>query len=95
MKNEVTMRMNSQKVNEAVSVFSAIMTILMQPFEWLRGYYSACLNKDINMRQTFHLLHVQIAFVFAVFPVACPLLLRFVFIAWFVATLVSTNLGSE
>jgi len=38
----------------------------------------------VNRRQTWHLLHAQLAFLMVAFPVECPLLLRMLFAAWFV-----------
>jgi hypothetical protein len=53
------------------------------PMEWLRRYYSAVLEREISLHQTFLLLQAQAAFVMAVFPVAGPLLLRAAFCGWF------------
>ena len=50
----------------------------------LGRYYADVLERPVNRRQTWHLLHAQLAFLMVAFPVECPLLLRMLFAAWFV-----------
>ena len=98
MKHEMTIRMDAQGANSMMRTLTAILRLAAAPLLWLQEYYSACLNDDsegnsrrtarkLSMRETLQLLHVQVAFLFAVFPVSCPLLLRALFIAWFAITL--------
>ncbi len=49
----------------------------------LRRYYSDILERDIDNRQMAHLLHAQVAFLFAAFPIDGPLLLRAACCGWF------------
>ncbi|MBQ6651903.1 MAG: hypothetical protein IJM81_00700 [Prevotella sp.] len=56
--------------------------------EELRRYYSGIFEREIDNRQMGHLLHVQVAFLFAAFPTDGPLLLRTVCCGWFVWALV-------
>lgn len=102
MKHEMTIRMDAQGANSMMKTLAAMLRLIVAPLLWLQDYYSACLNDDcegnsrrtarkLSMKETLQLLHVQVAFLFAVFPVSCPLLLRAVFTAWFVMTLRSVK----
>lgn len=53
------------------------------PLALLRSYYAHVLERPISLRQTLQLLHAQVAFVFAVFPVEGPLALRLACCLWF------------
>ena len=87
MKREITMKRDYELANNVFELVSLLLRYIMMPFELLRSYYSSCLGKEVGLRQTFDLLHLQIAFLFAVFPVSCAIWLRLIFVAWFVAVL--------
>lgn len=57
------------------------------PVEWLRQYYSSVLERDINMRQTWSLIEVQVAFFAGIMPANYSLLLRAAFCTWFLMAL--------
>lgn len=63
-----------------------IVNSIKAPAEWLRAYYSQCLDKDISMRQTWLITQAQIAFILTVFSI-CPILVRAAFALWFLAAL--------
>jgi len=48
----------------------------------LQKYYAHVLEKEITTRQTLLLLNAQTAFIFGVFPVECPFMLRVLFGVW-------------
>ena len=60
---------------------------LLAPMEWLRKYYSAILEKEVSMKQTFLLIETQIAFAASIIPADINLLLRAGFIGWFAYSL--------
>ena len=49
----------------------------------LTRYYSEILERQLDSRQTLHLVHAQLAFFFAAFPVDGPLTLRAAAGLWF------------
>lgn len=49
----------------------------------LTHYYSEIMERPLNSRQTMHLVHAQLAFFFAAFPVDGPLTLRAAAGLWF------------
>ena len=57
------------------------------PFEKLRQYYSAVLEREVSYRQMWQLLNVQMAFVMAVFPTDGPIGVRLICCGWFVYAL--------
>lgn len=67
---------------ELKSVSERLAKAIRMPLQSLSRYYAAVLERPVSIRQTLSLLHVQIAFVFAVFPVGGPLLLRGLCAAW-------------
>ena len=67
---------------ELKSVSEKVAMAIRMPLQSLSRYYSSVLERQISIRQTLSLLHVQAAFVFAVFPVDGPLLLRSICAAW-------------
>ena len=93
MKTEITMKREGQLTRRVASFIDVLVGSLMLPIGWFRSYYSSCLGKEISLRQTFSLLHVQIAFLFAVFATGCSVLLHVVFIAWFAAALVTIRIS--
>lgn len=78
----------SMRVNEgsAFSLVSKAVETLNHSVEPVRKYYSDVLERPVDRRQMWHLLHAQVAFMMVAFPVECPLLLRAVFAAWFVVS---------
>jgi hypothetical protein len=49
----------------------------------LREYYSEVLERRLDTRQTLHLIHAQVAFLFAAFPAETSLAVRAAFGLWF------------
>lgn len=80
MKQEMTL--NACVTKTGFSITSLFATALRQPLSSLTNYYSRVLEQPLNNRQTLLLLNAQLAFLMAVFPVECPLLLRLGFLAW-------------
>lgn len=70
--------------NFSIRRFLATAARLLAP---LSRYYSQVLGTDISLRQTLLLLNAQLAALFTIFPVACPLLLRLACLAWLVSAL--------
>ena len=66
------------------NILSGIADKIKSPITILAKYYSAVLERKINIRQTLLLLNAQIAFVFAVFPANIGFIVRGIFCAWFV-----------
>lgn len=81
MKQEMVITPVRQAV-ELKSVSYRVAMFIRKPLLWLSHYYSMVMERSISIRQTLALLHVQIAFVFAVFPVGGSLLLRAACAAW-------------
>lgn len=65
------------------SLLHQLHTMVKAPFAALAKYYSHVLERDISIRQTLLLLNAQTAFVFAVLPADCPLVLRALCCGWF------------
>lgn len=51
--------------------------------------FSAMLGESVTTRQTFHLVHAQIAFAMFIMLCGAPIMLRAALLAWFVLTLVT------
>lgn len=81
MKQEIIITPVRQTV-ELKSVSYKVAMAIRMPLLWLSRYYSMVMERPVSIRQTLSLLHVQLAFVFAVFPVAGPLVLRAACAAW-------------
>ena len=62
---------------------NVLMRAVQAPADTLCRYYSGIFEREVGRWQLFHLLHAQVAFVFAACPVDGPLLLRAVCCAWF------------
>lgn len=65
------------------NIVATIKRTVLKPFEALRDYYSNVLERRINNRQALHLIHAQVAFMFAAFAEGGPLLVRIALIGWF------------
>lgn len=80
-----TMMMNYQ--NESATniqlLIDLVTSTLNKPIELLRKYFSACLEKEVSLRQTWLIIQAQVAFILAALPADYSLLLRFVFALWF------------
>ena len=61
---------------------SEVANALRLPVELLRKYYAKVLERELSMRQTWLLINVQAAFVFAAVPVDGPWLLRIACCGW-------------
>ena len=62
---------------------NVLMRAVQAPADSLCRYYSGIFEREVGRWQLFHLLHAQVAFVFAACPVDGPFLLRAVCCAWF------------
>ncbi len=71
-----------QPAAELKSISDKVALAIRMPLLWLSRYYSMVMERPVSIKQTLALLHAQLAFVFAVFPVAGPLLLRVVCTVW-------------
>ena len=60
-------------------------------------YYSQVLERPINNHQTLLLIHAQVAFLFAAFPVNCPLVLLLGLVVWVAAavSICKQSLGED
>lgn len=65
----------------------AILKLMRRLLGALRNHYALMLERELTLRQTVLLLNAQLSFVFAVFPMGGPLLLRALCGAWFVHAL--------
>ncbi len=65
------------------------MMMAKRPLQALCRYYSNVLERRLDLRQTWLLLHAQIAFFFAVLPVDGPLAVRALCCVWFALSVVS------
>ena len=64
-----------------------VKKVANRPVEWLRQYYSSVLERDINMRQTWSLIEVQVAFFAGIMPANYNLWLRAACFVWFLMAL--------
>ena len=71
-----------QSANITSELISQMARLAKAPIEWLRSYYSACLDRELNSHQTWCLVHAQVAFLFAAFA-ECSLPLHVLTAAWF------------
>ncbi|MBO4827779.1 MAG: hypothetical protein J5506_11215 [Prevotella sp.] len=76
--------------NTSIDVLNTSLVFTKKAFETMkktinpiRKYYSSVLERPLDTRQTLLLIHSQVAFALAAFPVECPLLLRAAFALWF------------
>ena len=81
MQNNITFYSSVVKV---VMAWNAAVSGVINMVEPLRQYYSSVLDRDLNLRQTWALLHAQVAFVCAAFPVGGAFWLRMACCLWFV-----------
>lgn len=51
------------------------------------NYYSSLIDKRLSLRQTAHILNAQTAFTMTIFPVDCPLAVRFACVGWLLLAL--------
>ena len=91
MKKEMTLQAN-ERLNLSVNQLTAavckpLVSAVRKPLLTLARYYSAVLERPVNVQQTLHLLNAQTAFFFTVFPADCALLLRGACAAWLIHAL--------
>lgn len=73
---------------------SNVSTALKMPVEYLRRYFSYCVEHEVSISQTWLVVRAQLAFILTVFPIECGFLLRTAFAAWFlIAVLKCKNSG--
>lgn len=73
---------------------SNVSTALKMPVEYLRRYFSCCVEHEVSISQTWLVVRAQLAFILTVFPIECSFLLRTAFAAWFlIAVLKCKNSG--
>lgn len=80
MNNEMTVKATKSSLDE-------LLTIPQSLLNQLSRYYGSVLERPVSNRQTLLLLNAQAAAFMAIFPTACPTLLRIGCIAWFVSAL--------
>lgn len=87
MEKNITLSANSLfaagLVNTVVNFVAGLRSVFSMPFEALRRYYGHVLERELNRRQTWLLVHAQVAFLFAAFACGGALLLRLAFCVWF------------
>ena len=80
MNNEMTIR--QERMNPVMNFVAATR----QPLVKLSQYYSNVLGRNVNIRQTLHLLNAQAAFLMTVFPdTTAPV--KALCLSWFVASI--------
>lgn len=72
---------------------SSLSSTLHKPMEWLRKYYSAVCEREIDARQTRLLLEAQVAFLLSVTVWGVSLLVHVALLAWFVYAVVRCKLA--
>jgi len=65
------------------SIALALTSVVKEPVEMLRKYYSGVLEEEVSLPQTMRLLHAQAAFVATVMPIDMALTLRALCCLWF------------
>lgn len=78
MNNEVTLKASKNS-------FSNLLFVSKSPLKWLSSYYGQVLERPINIRQTLHLLHAQVAAFMTIFPVNGPMFFRLFCLFWLVS----------
>ena len=81
MQNNITF---SSQLVKIVMVWNAVASRIICSAEPLRKYYEDVLECRVDLRQTWALIHAQVAFVCAAFPVGGPMMLRMACCMWFV-----------
>lgn len=81
--------------NNTTAVFENVANAIKAPFNFMRNYYSSVIGRKISAKQTWLLTEVQLAFVFAVFPVEAPFVLRILAVLWLVSSLIRTKSSFE
>lgn len=86
MKNEMTLSVKTIESGNSVcnNTVTPLSRRMVAP---LTRYYSRVLGTKVTPRQTLLLLNAQVAFLFAVLPADCPMLLRCVCGGWLVSAL--------
>lgn len=69
-----------------LSVWTSLQARILRsaPLQSLSTFYSRLLEMHVTPLQTFRLLHAQLAFLALVFPCSFSVLVRFLFLGWFV-----------
>jgi hypothetical protein len=84
IKNNIYMTASSVEPINFNGVFGTLKAYAMKPLTLLSEYYSKLLEEKVSVKQTLLLLNAQISFLFAVFPIALSIVVRILFVAWFV-----------
>jgi hypothetical protein len=84
MNNETTIFAREQKTD---AMLNMVATVLNQPLKQLTLYYNKVLDRELNIRQTLHLLNAQAAFVMTIMPADAPWLVRLLCAFWLVKAL--------
>lgn len=84
MATYIQLTSSHRRASALPSVWSGIKKAAASPVEWLRRYYSGVLHKEISTRRTLRLVHAQLAFVMAVFPLYDSLLVHMLVALWLV-----------
>lgn len=87
MKNEIILTAKTMKSGNAGKKTTNAVTALTRMTAQLTRYYSQVLGIKLTNRQTLLLLNAQTAFFLTVFPVGCPVLLRYACAGWLISAL--------
>lgn len=87
MKNEMTLFDTMVSTSAERETVEMMINAVKSPAEWLRKYYSAILNKDVNMHQTWLITKVQLALVATIVLAGQSILLGAASVAWLAMSL--------
>lgn len=87
MEKNISLSASQNRYFSLMNLVSTFVAIVNIPVSKLADYYSACLDRKINTRQTWLLLNAQVAFVMAVFPASAPFMLRIICTVWLIHAL--------
>lgn len=87
MKENTLLTLEPMGNDAQMNISQLVDDLVKGPARWLQRYFSAVLGKEVSQRQTRLIVEAQVAFVLMVFPAAFSLLLRLVFVGWFVWSL--------
>ena len=85
MKREINLLATQSRKSEYSDMARNFWAWAKAPNEWLRKYYSAVLEKEISLSQANIISRAQIAFILSVFTTNDNLLVKAIFVAWFIA----------
>lgn len=87
MRKNMTMRVNVTEYTNTISFTKMTINMIISMIAIIRNYYSNVLGYRLNKKQTMLILNAQFAFLFTVFPIECPPILRIICMAWLITAL--------